>query len=137
VVGWYAKPFPVVSELVTGILGGETRIPSYTFFLKTWMFTVPKVGVELQDKFYRKKNIFHLKKISVRPQDIQKNQQNTCSSDICNPSYFPKSIQCLQIVDFVLNSLGPHPPIPLGTSVPSGRSKAGKHSSAWRAWQNS
>lgn len=53
--GWYAKPFPVVSESVTGILGGETGIPSYTFFLKTWMFTVPKVGVELQDKFYCKK----------------------------------------------------------------------------------
>ena len=55
---WYVKPFPVVNESVTGILGGEIRIPSYTFFLKTWMCTVPKVGVELQDKLYCKKTSF-------------------------------------------------------------------------------
>ena len=48
----------LVSESVTGILGGEIRIPSYTFFPKTWMFTVPRVGVELQDKFYCKKTSF-------------------------------------------------------------------------------
>ena len=137
VVGWYAKPFPVVSELVTGILGGETRIPSYTFFLKTWMFTVPKVGVELQDKFYCKKKHLSPKKNIRKTSRHPKKSTKHMFIGYLQPILLPKIYSMPADSDFVLNSLGPHPPIPLGTSVPSGRSKAGKHSSAWGAWQNS